>query len=86
MHVIICSPKSQPQPRVTGDDIPDEVWHIIAAYVARGVTDHMAPYMSVNRTFYNFALDKRYGEVRLVTPDKQFQHLLKRLRYVQMLA
>ncbi|KAF8909640.1 hypothetical protein CPB84DRAFT_1724119 [Gymnopilus junonius] len=79
MPGIFRGPKYKPQPRVTGDDIPEEIWRIIAGYLAQGVTN-MGPYISVNLTFYNFVLGKRYGEVRLVKPDKRFLHLLKRLR------
>ncbi|KDR72899.1 hypothetical protein GALMADRAFT_142611 [Galerina marginata CBS 339.88] len=65
-------------PQITGNDIPDEIWRIIAGYTLQTGLEPL--YMGVNRSFYNYALDMRYREVRWIKLDKPFTQRLQRLQ------
>uniref|UniRef100_A0A8H7XRK2 Uncharacterized protein n=1 Tax=Psilocybe cubensis TaxID=181762 RepID=A0A8H7XRK2_PSICU len=66
-------------PAVTGNDIPDEVWRIIAQLVSSS-TSSMTRYMAINRTFFNYALSQRYREVQWVVLDQALVKQLDRLQ------
>ncbi|KAH9475251.1 hypothetical protein JR316_0012362 [Psilocybe cubensis] len=48
-------------PIITGNDIPDDVWRIIAGILSDSGY-HAVRYMGVNRTFYDLALDQLYSK------------------------
>jgi len=64
-------------------DLPDELWRLVAEYVVVNV-DFRRPerWMSVNRSFFNFFLDRKYGEVKWTKIDKEMLATLERLQYV----
>lgn len=69
--------------QITGNDIPDEIWRIIANHVLQSGTSHdLYRLISVNRTLFNVVLDMKYGEVRWTKLDRNVVRLLGRLQYV----
>ncbi|CAA7266762.1 unnamed protein product [Cyclocybe aegerita] len=69
------------RPIITGKDIPDDIWYLIASYLADGRrAEDLRRFMSIHRCFFNFVLDLKYGEVRWVRIDKAFMTILKRLQ------
>ncbi|PPQ77806.1 hypothetical protein CVT25_015300 [Psilocybe cyanescens] len=71
-------PNATSPPPITGNDIPDDVWRIVVRLVSS--EGSITQYMGVNRTFYNYALDQRYREVRWVVLDQDFVKQLDRLQ------
>ena len=71
------------QPRITGDDIPEDIWHIIVSYLFQIKPRRIGPYMAVNRTFFNSILDRRYGKLWLISLDQRTLDRLERLQYAQ---
>ena len=72
-----------PRPRITGDDIPDDIWRIIAEYLEDSLypfSRHFHILISVNRSFFHYILVAKYREVRWVKLDRQFVRLLQRLQ------
>jgi len=65
--------------RRTGIDLPEEVWRLIASYLPER---RIYELLSVNRTFFNLALEARYRVVRWTKLDKKFLDVLHRLQYV----
>lgn len=57
---------------ITGNDIPEEVWGLIASYLPEEETPTL---ISVNRAFSNFVHGK-YQEVRWTKLDLKFVDLL----------
>lgn len=75
-------------PRITGNDLPDDVWRIIALYLhwAPTLGKSLAfPFISVNRSFFDFVLSTKYREVHWVKLDKPFYKALQQLQYVSYL-
>lgn len=72
--------------RITGNDIPDEIWRLIANHILQSGTSHdLYRLISVNRTLFNVALDMKYGEVRWTKLDWTVVRLLGRLQYVGLI-
>jgi len=74
---------STPLPRITGNDIPDDIWRIIAGYLQDSFYPNFNAFyslISVNRSFFHYILVAKYREVRWVKLDKEFMRLLKRLQ------
>lgn len=70
-------------PRITGNDIPDDIWRIIAGHLEHlfyPSSGRFHTLISVNRTFFHYILVTKYREVRWVKLDRQFIRLLKRLQ------
>ncbi|KAF9483712.1 hypothetical protein BDN70DRAFT_873566 [Pholiota conissans] len=77
---IVASPSNEGS-RTTGNDLPDEVWRIIAHYASEGKSSReVAASMSINRTFFNVVLSAKYGEIRWFRLDKRFIRVLERLQ------
>ncbi|KAF8966131.1 hypothetical protein BDZ97DRAFT_1809696 [Flammula alnicola] len=82
------------RPRITGNDIPDDIWRNIAMYLQPPYASrrHLYRLISVNRTFFHVVLTAKYGEVRWIMLDRDFIRLLERLQnpiiagYVQTLS
>jgi hypothetical protein len=74
--------------RITGNDIPDEIWRIIANHILQCGTSYSVLYrlISVNRTFFNVVLDMKYSEVRWTKLDRTMIRLLDRLQYVDLVG
>lgn len=69
--------------RITGNDIPDDIWRIIANHILQSGTSHdLYRLISVNRSLFNVVLDMKYGEVRWTKLDWTVVRLLVRLQYV----
>ena len=69
--------------RITGNDIPDDIWRIIANHILQSETSNdLYRLISVNRTLFNVVLDMKYGEVRWTKLDRTVVRLLGRLQYV----
>ncbi|CAA7266759.1 unnamed protein product [Cyclocybe aegerita] len=69
------------KPRLTGNDIPDDIWRHIALHIASEEPLHkFYRLISVNRTFFNVILDAKYGEVRWVRLSEKFMRGLQRLQ------
>jgi hypothetical protein len=62
---------------ITGNDIPEEVWGLIASYLPE---EEVTTLISVNRAFFNFVLHGKYQEVRWTKLDLNFVDLLCRLQ------
>jgi len=80
---IIPVPPSPAPPRITGNDIPDDIWRIIAGYLEDSLYPFFGDFhtlISVNRSFFHYILVAKYREVRWVKLDRQFVRLLKRLQ------
>jgi hypothetical protein len=79
-------PKLPPSPpRITGNDIPDDIWRIIAGHLEDSFYPffgHFHTLISVNHSFFHYILGAKYREVRWVKLDRQFMRLLKRLQWV----
>ena len=72
--------------RITGNDIPDEIWRTIADHILQSGTSHdLYRLISVNRALFNVVLDMKYGEVRWTKLDWTVVRLLSRLRYVGLI-
>lgn len=72
--------------RITGNDIPDDIWRIIANHILQsGTSQDVYRLISVNRSLFNLVLDMKYGEVRWVQLDLTVVRLLGRLQYVGLL-
>ena len=63
----------------TRSELPEDVWRLIASYLP---TYQIFGLLSVNRAFFNVALDNMYREVRWTKRDMTFLHVLHRLQYV----
>ena len=73
--------------RTTGNDIPDEIWRIIANHILQSGTPHdLYRLISVNRALFNVVLDMKYGEVRWTKLDWTVVRLLGRLQYVGLIS
>ena len=69
--------------RITGNDIPEDIWRIIANHILQsGTSQDLYGLISVNRSFFNVVLDMKYGEVRWTKLDLTVVRLLGRLQYV----
>lgn len=69
--------------RITGNDIPDDIWRIIANHILQSGTSHdLYRLISVNRSLFNVVLDMKYGEVRWTKLDRTVVRLFGRLQYV----
>lgn len=66
--------------RITGNDLPDDVWRLIANYIHE--VSGLSRYISVNRTFFNLVLSAKYGEVHWFRLDRRFIRILERLQCV----
>ena len=72
--------------RITGNDIPDDIWRIIANHILQSGTSHdVYRLISLNRSLFNTVLDMKYGEVRWTQLDWTVVRLLGRLQYVGLL-
>jgi len=62
-------------------DLPDELWRLVAEYLAT-TADFRRPevWMNVNRSFFNFFLDRKYGEVKWTKVDKDMLATVERLQ------
>ena len=68
---------------ITGNDIPDDIWRIIANCILQsGTAQDLYRLISVNRSLFNVVLDMKYGEVRWTKLDWTVVRLLGRLQYV----
>ena len=74
--------------RITGNDIPDDIWRIIANHILQqsGTSHDLYRLISVNRTLFNVVLDMKYGEVRWTKLDRTVVCLLRRLQYVGLIT
>jgi len=63
--------------RRTGDDLPEDVWRDIISFLP---TELVLQMISVNRTFFNVALDMKYREVAWTKLDNGFLNILHRLQ------
>jgi hypothetical protein len=72
----------KPPPRLTGNDIPDDIWRIIAGHLKDSFPflNHFYNFLSVNRSFFHYILVVKYREVRWVKLDKEFMRQLNRLQ------
>ncbi|KAJ3511051.1 hypothetical protein NLJ89_g4322 [Agrocybe chaxingu] len=70
-----------PQPRLTGNDLPDDIWRLIASHISSEEPLHrFYRLISVNRTFFDVILDAKYSEVRWVRLSEKFMRGLQRLQ------
>jgi hypothetical protein len=60
-----------------GNDLPDDVWRIVVSFLPTEVVLQM---ISVNRTFFNMALDMKYRQVVWIKLDSGFLKILHRLQ------
>ena len=54
-------------PRITGNDIPDDIWRIIAGHIEDSFYPFSSAFhalISVNRSFFHYILSAKYREVR----------------------
>ena len=63
--------------RRTGNDIPEDIWRVITSFLS---TEVVLQLISVNRTFFNVALDMKYREVAWIKLDSGFLNILHRLQ------
>ncbi|KAJ7226939.1 hypothetical protein GGX14DRAFT_99815 [Mycena pura] len=57
--------------------LPEDVWRYIASFIPH---KHLVTLLSVNKTFYDIALDARYREIRWDKLDKNMTRSLARLQ------
>jgi hypothetical protein len=64
-------------------DIPDDIWSYIAEMLPLNTLRDM---LTVNRVFFEMAMNARYREVSFLHIDSNTIKLLQRLKYVEILA
>ena len=67
--------------RTIVNDVPIDIWRIIADLVLHNYPDTFQDLISVNSALFNIVLDERYREVRWVKLDKPMARLLARLQF-----
>ncbi|KAF9039283.1 hypothetical protein BJ165DRAFT_1407487 [Panaeolus papilionaceus] len=69
--------------RITANDIPDDIWRLIAEELLRSLGRVKLPsvYMSVNRTFFDYFLVQQYGEIEWVQLDQKMITVLNHLQH-----
>jgi hypothetical protein len=74
--------RGRKQPAMRTRYIPDDVWTQIARYIP---LDHLKSLLTINRPFFNSAMNARYHTVELFSLDLNTFKLLMRLQSVILL-